>query len=360
MNRRLSSYLDLLRICAATAVLLSHFGRSEFDGGPFWRLQPLGHYPVLVFFVLSGFVIAYTAEQKEHSLKEFVISRLARLYSVVIPALILTLCLDRLGMVRDPGGYALTDETFPLVRLATAALFLTQAWFLNIPLFSNNPYWSLPYEFWYYAMFAGAFYLSGRRRMIWIAICAAISGPNILLLLPIWGLGVLAYRIVPWFRIDGRAAVSIFALTATLFFAIVFLDYFGYVQRARVAYLPPGFTRYDYFLGVLVALNLLSASRLSLPLERLSGLIKGAASFTFSVYLYHLPLLHVFAAYVPRTVPAAVRGPLILALTVSSIVLLGSITEKRKHVLKAWLVRAFQFFSQVTDRRTVVSQAVGE
>lgn len=358
MNRRLSTYLDLLRICAATTVLLSHFGRSEFDGGPFWRLQPLGHYPVLVFFVLSGFVIAYTAEQNEHSLKQFAISRLARLYSVVIPALILTLCLDRLGMFRDPGGYALSDETFPLARLATGALFLTQAWFFNIPLFSNNPYWSLPYEFWYYAIFAGAFYLSGRRRLIWIAVCAAISGPNILLLLPIWGLGVLAYRALPRFRINGRAAVSIFALTATIFFGVVLLDYFGYVERARIPYLPPGFTRYDYFLGILVALNLLSASRLSLPLERLSGLIKGAASFTFSVYLYHLPLLHVFAAYLPTSIPGAVRGPLILTLTTASIVLLGSVTEKRKHVLRAWLARAFLFFRQVPDRRT--AHAVGE
>ena len=51
----------------------------------------------MVFFVLSGFVIAYVSEQKEHTLREYSISRLARLWSVAVPALILTIALDQLG-----------------------------------------------------------------------------------------------------------------------------------------------------------------------------------------------------------------------------------------------------------------------
>jgi len=54
----------------------------------------------------------------------------------------------------------------------------------------NPPYWSLCYEVWYYALFGAAVYLPPARRMLWLVLLAAIAGPRILLLLPVWLAGV--------------------------------------------------------------------------------------------------------------------------------------------------------------------------
>jgi peptidoglycan/LPS O-acetylase OafA/YrhL len=58
------------------------------------------HLAVMVFFVLSGCVIAYTTFQRHPGdVQKYIIARLSRLYSVVIPALILT------GILFFMGGF---------------------------------------------------------------------------------------------------------------------------------------------------------------------------------------------------------------------------------------------------------------
>jgi peptidoglycan/LPS O-acetylase OafA/YrhL len=59
-------------------------------GGILWPFTYMGSEAVMAFFVLSGFVIAYVADQRETTLQAFAAARLARLYSVIIPAMLLT------------------------------------------------------------------------------------------------------------------------------------------------------------------------------------------------------------------------------------------------------------------------------
>ena len=102
MNRGLSLYLDILRFAAALTVLVTHLAYPELSGGmlAYWRL--LGNDAVMIFFVLSGFVIAYTTEVKENTPGAYIRSRLARLWSVAVPALLLTIALDHWGSRLDP------------------------------------------------------------------------------------------------------------------------------------------------------------------------------------------------------------------------------------------------------------------
>ena len=76
-----------------------HANYDRFTGGlpVVWRISHLGNDAVMVFFVLSGFVIAYVANSKEKTIESYFISRFARLYSVVLPALILTIIFDYFG-----------------------------------------------------------------------------------------------------------------------------------------------------------------------------------------------------------------------------------------------------------------------
>ena len=84
----ISSYLDVLRIVAALTVALSHYIPVLFGTDP--TFIP-GNDAVIIFFVMSGYVIAYVSEQRERTLERFAIHRLARLWSVLVPSLILSL-----------------------------------------------------------------------------------------------------------------------------------------------------------------------------------------------------------------------------------------------------------------------------
>ena len=60
MQRTTSVYLDLLRFLAAAVVFAGHAYPQRLTGGvpALWRFWSFGNDAVMVFFVLSGFVIA--------------------------------------------------------------------------------------------------------------------------------------------------------------------------------------------------------------------------------------------------------------------------------------------------------------
>lgn len=194
MNRPTSVYLDFIRFCAAATVFIVHANYDRFTGGlPFlWRFRDLGNDAVMVFFVLSGFVIAYVASEKERTRREYFASRLARLYSVAVPALILTVCLDYLG---SRINHALYDGWWyqsdaPAWRVVVSLLFLNELWFDSVRPFSNGPYWSLGYEFWYYMLYASVAYSARSwKACIFTGMLCAFIGPKILLLFPVWLMG---------------------------------------------------------------------------------------------------------------------------------------------------------------------------
>jgi peptidoglycan/LPS O-acetylase OafA/YrhL len=197
MTGALSLYLDALRVAAAFTVFLSHYGNMRISGGLFWHFSDYGHTAVLVFFVLSGFVIASVSETRERSLENYALSRIARLYSVMIPAFVVTAVLDWLGQAIDPTLYGPEWNpkiAHPALSYALSAVFLGESWTLAVLPGFNVPFWSLNYEAWYYALFAAATFLRGRLRAAALAAAALLAGPKILLLLPVWLIGVVAWR----------------------------------------------------------------------------------------------------------------------------------------------------------------------
>ena len=104
MNKALSLYLDLVRFMAAMLVFIFHM--SYFAG---WEVPFVGAYgseAVIAFFVLSGFVISYTAKNKHADLRDYTLSRLARLWSVVVPAIIVTCMTDVVGQHLSLAAYS--------------------------------------------------------------------------------------------------------------------------------------------------------------------------------------------------------------------------------------------------------------
>lgn len=352
----LSVYLDAWRFLAAMAVFVLHASFHRFTGGVpgLWRLSVFGNDAVMVFFVLSGFVIAYVSARRENRPREYLAARLARLWSICIPALALTVALDAIGMRLAPDLYAfaLYEYGNPLARIAANLLFLNELWFYSIQPFSNTPYWSVGYEFWYYMWFGAALFLSGPRRLAGVTLVALIMGPKILLLLPVWLAGVWAYRTSLAQRLSRRGGQWLCASTLAAYLVYRLLDGQAMLDALSASLLGAALTTRlgwsehflsNYVVGALFALHFVGARRWlhaqqTVP-RSLGSPIRYLAGLTFALYLFHNPLLQFFAALVDRLGIHAhatfivVLGPLLV------ILLIGHWAEQHKAAFRRVLLQ---------------------
>ncbi|MEK8034847.1 acyltransferase [Ideonella sp. DXS29W] len=359
MHRNLSIYLDLVRFLAALMVFVVHANYERFTGGipVLWHFKDLGNDAVMVFFVLSGFVIAYVADQKERTIEEYAASRFARLYSVVVPALILTMLLDAAGSVLEPSLYSgrWYEYDDPLVRILASLSFTNELWFSYTRPFSNGPFWSLGYEAWYYVLFAAAHFLRGHTRTVAVATLCLIIGPKILLLLPVWLLGVWAYRYSARVPLGAGQGGLLFvgSIAGYLAFRLnggpdELLEFSKELFGTEFLYDKLSWSRKflsSYVIGACVAANFVGAVALARRLPRLpvwmEQPIRYCAGFTFALYLMHYPLLQFFAALTvavglePYRLAVVGLGPLAV------VWLLGGSIERQKGPLKALFLSWF-------------------
>lgn len=353
MQPAFSIYLDLVRFAAACLVYLTHSTISPIVKVPL-PLTGYGHSAVIIFFVLSGFVIAHVVETKESDWRRYAAGRFARIYSVVVPALVLTLLLDTAGRMIAPEYYKLPYDQFA-VRFFAALGMANEVWFISISPFSNFPYWSIAYEFWYYVIFGLAMLAPGRWRWAAVAVVALLLGPKIVLMMPIWLSGVLLYRWRWWQKLSLPAAVVLVVVSVAAGLWLHAVD----SMQAVAAWLRPligdwlhhelAYSRHflaDYLLCVCVWLNFagmrIVAARVAPLFLHIETPVRWAAGLTFTLYAIHNPVL-LFWATVVRPDPSGLAGWwTITALTAATVIIVGAFTEKRRHVLRRWLLDRLQ------------------
>jgi peptidoglycan/LPS O-acetylase OafA/YrhL len=331
MRREFSAALDLVRLCAASAVFIGHLGKPEFGGAQFAAIGAHGRSAVVVFFVLSGFVIAWTA-RREATAMNYVVARGARIYSVAVPALILTYLLD------VSTGNISYQHLAPWKYVPLFLSFTTDFWFLNESAFSNVPWWSLCYEVWFYVVFGIVFFGRGVVRWIAAAVCLAIMGPRLWLLFPIWLMGVAIHRAPKLPHARFALAAAVFGLVALKLSGIE--DVLNNGIDALMLGFAKSHLRYsqyfvgDFLFGSLIALMIwaLRDSNLDL-LGRFKTTIAVPASISFSIYLTHEPLLRALSHLFPRN-PLAIGGA-----TLFCVVIFGVVFERHKQVARRVILK---------------------
>ena len=189
--------LDLLRFGAAMAVALSHMPLHFVEAGPIIS-ERSGNQAVCVFFVLSGFVIRYVTRTRVTTGRAYWVDRASRMYSVVVPMLLLTVGLEAAAKWASPAAYQALAVPFrwsdvPL-QMVQNLTFTVGWWGSGATPLSNGPFWSLSFESVYYALYGWAVF-APRWRWWLMPVLLLAAGPSIALLFPIWLLGAALYEV---------------------------------------------------------------------------------------------------------------------------------------------------------------------
>jgi len=187
------AWLDALRGIGALCVVYAHFGTRVLPAVhvAVYRVFDPGLYGVLVFFLVSGYIVPASLERRG-SLRTFWLSRLFRLFPLFVFVIAAALLMHEFGLASLRG----TDQN------VTAAV-LSHLFMLNDLTGQANiivVLWTLSYEMVFYLLLTALFTAGLHRRSGWYA--AAFAGGAVLLggVLPtVW----LSYHTV------GLAAVAL-------------------------------------------------------------------------------------------------------------------------------------------------------
>ncbi|WP_246625498.1 acyltransferase family protein [Modestobacter italicus] len=244
--------LDVVRGVAAVLVVLGHSRDSLFSArdldqsasGVFRLLlipTSFAQEAVAVFFVISGYLVGgqvlRQAREGRFHWGDYLAKRLSRLWTVLLPGLLLTLAVDSVSIGLDAVTVDAVgpDPSRDVGAAACNAVFLMPTRCESFG--TNTSLWSLAYEFWFYVAFAAAttawFAVVERRplrlgaALLLFGAVVVIFGIEVLWLFPAWlvGVGVAGarLRLGADSRFEGwlaRRAVLAWAASASLLFVV--------------------------------------------------------------------------------------------------------------------------------------------
>jgi len=375
--------LNALRAVAALLVVVGHaraylfVARDEAPNDPITQgilaILSMEHGAVLVFFVLSGYFVGgsslRTMASRKFSWKGYGVSRLVRLWLVLVPAIVLTLALDWIGRtwLGASPRYSAASDAVANTDLATVVgnMFFLQPIYVEV-LGSNRALWSVSYEFAYYAAFplllvGFAFAKSWRSRVVCLAAGGAVLvffGWGVAALFPVWLLGGLvafyqdrimeALRKVPYVLLLAARLVCVVLTLATMVA--------DKVAGGSPTTTPPTSYAVAVSAALLTALLLPDVHPRYKITDGLLTFTSKMAHSSFSLYAIHLPILSLIAvALSPNQVtgswqPTAVSWLAfvgVICVLVAAGWLFAQGTERHTDAVRRWV-------NARTDRRWAV------
>ena len=343
----MSIVLDLVRALAALAVVIGHMIDMDLYTGPFPLDAQMAHNAVVVFFVLSGLVIAHSVAKRQTEWSEYAIARVARIVPVAWFAVIASTLL--FAWSRAAG---LPEQMMPPYDRADFQTVVLPLVFLSESgpgngLVWNPPFWSLCYEVWFYALFGASVFLKGRNRVACLALFALIAGWKILLMMPIWLMGVALVR---WSNVLAvRRVTGVMLLLAGL--AVVGLA--DHYAKDGVFWLRGllgvednvmGFSQFvltDTAMGAGIAAIFVGirpfADRLAAALRPVERQIAWLAGSSFTLYVLHNPMLLMLRAHGIGAGENLGLALTMFALVVLSCGMLAPLVEHRSPQVRATL-----------------------
>jgi peptidoglycan/LPS O-acetylase OafA/YrhL len=361
LNESMSVSLDGIRALAAQAVVVGHtisfFGVLPQLQPPFAPyMQNIG---VLVFFVLSGYLISYTVWKKgakgSYTFRTYAIERFARIFSGFLPGLAFIVVVDAGVILYASSRYAYANEYSVGSLVANLAMLQDHDFATFVSRFvpsmveplvagvttfgSGRPLWTLSIEWWIYMAF-GWFLLAGATRSRYpirylgtAALVAALPMFNLVggrgnSLTLAWLVGAFAFWLsltIPpnW---SARTSVAI-ALVLTLA-AAYRVNLTGQEYDLVFACLLAGAL---YFL---LSAFRMSAFRYSAPIPGVANFVAG---YSLTLYLTHYTILAAMVAVdIPLPKPLLVVSAIGLCNVVAALIAWPTETQHKRFA--AWLL----------------------
>lgn len=317
--------LDIFRVVAALFVMVGHsfsfYRLTVFKNQTYFpSLQNIG---VVIFFLLSGFLTAFSLTKKnrghQYSFSKFFAYKTSRILKEYIPGLVLIAIIDFISIIINAERYSYY-QAFNVKQFVGNALMLHNMGpygvlgLIFVPFGSGRPLWTLPVEWWLYMLFGALFLsLSNRER---------ISFPQIILfgvivfmcsnylitgrgngLGFVFALGVLGYYCYE--LISRNMAIIIFSFSCIL--------YIAYGVIAKEAY-----TVYSFVILWLVFCSAMRIGRGMKPTVRRNPVLAFMSKSTFMLYLIHYSIIDLFAtADISWSVPFKFFAGMVISLVVS-------------------------------------------
>jgi peptidoglycan/LPS O-acetylase OafA/YrhL len=346
----MSSLVDLVRVVSCAAVIACHSRQVGFHAGTPYVSSLASHYAVVVFFVVSGLAIATAAARPGTCLADYALARSTRIVPVALLAMAVGVAafLLRGGVpVIYPGHDQLTWQS-----VVHPLLFMSESPQGQLPVW-NVPWWSLSYEVWYYALFGAAVFLGGSRRVIWLLAIGWLAGPLVLLLMPIWLMGVALARLPALVRLGRPVGAVLLGVAAATFLLARTVDMPALAWLQAHSPLPLVNSQNvvgNTLMGLAVALALAGVRPwlpvLAQPIALAAPALRWGAGMTFTAYLTHQPLICLARTWGLVAPPGASGAVLALVGILAVCALLASLCERRSPALRRsaqrWLARVYR------------------
>lgn len=301
-----SHLMHLMRGVAALLVLCEHVKNRVF--GPEVNLETfgalaklprvvlsLGHESVIVFFVLSGFLVGrkMLLVRKRSDVLGYFIARFSRIYVVAVPALLLSwitanVTTSILGFSYYHSG---PDQSCsPSLLDVTWNLLLVNK--ILVPtLCSNTPFWSIQNEMSYYLLFAVAFFGATLTRSSRERLVCAISLLAVVAFLAWEPIGTANTLLYSGFWLAGaigslKNAKAVWALLAV---AMIYVSIWLAGLRLEGQFAT------DITVGALTMACILAGHHTPIP-RQVSAMGRIASDVSFSLYLVHVPVIDVLTS----------------------------------------------------------------
>lgn len=336
--------LDALRGFAAVYVFLHHAQLMPNSG--LGALFYFGQEAVILFFLLSGFVIHYSTRDRGIEIGTYLLHRVRRIYPILLVALAAAYLASSLANRSwvDPllptlaGNLAMLQDVASLKRGVWADTYQ-----------GNSPLWSLSYEWWFYMLFIPLGLAPLVKKPFAVAVAISVIGfavyqwkPNAPGLFAgyflIWWAGV---ELSKEYTATGTATLRrqmrlLLALAAcTLLWALPVA-----LQASRGASLRLGVDPVLQLRHFAAALGMVLAGfawrRLGLVgFRQVFGIFRRVAPISFSIYALHVPVL-VAVGSVLGDLPPVIHAVAAAAVLVPVCYLLEVRLQRR---IKAWTDR---------------------
>jgi peptidoglycan/LPS O-acetylase OafA/YrhL len=330
MNNAQATYLDVLRGFAAQLVLVGHIYSMVLFPGKTLGVGDLG---VIVFFILSGFLITYTTLLKKHrgsyTFRNYIGDRFFRIFVPYLPAVIVIVSLDAYvyhytSVTAYIEHYNLKDfvATLTMLQQHPVGLFLDKLLGLSefkLATFgSGRPLWTVASEWWLYVVFGMVFFYSRQTTRFFLLLLfflLAAIGP---LFNAVAGTGQGLSLV--WFLMSGLAYFYFkngreierkvtFFLHAGIHEKVMFYLFMSFllvlmlVRGFWVSYVEPGFVFqrpifYDFnlYLLLMIFFTLVFLVVGNVQLRVRNKVAMFIADYSYSLYLIHYTLLFFFVS----------------------------------------------------------------